>query len=231
MSRKIYTALLYLLAPLVLLRLAWRARRQPGYLRNVGERFGRYAGTVERPVLWIHAVSVGEVRAAEPLVRALQSAYPSHRILLTHMTPTGRDTGKQVFGDAVLRCYLPYDLPFAVARFLRHYRPRIGVLMETELWPNLIHASHDAGVPVVLVNARLSERSARGYARLAGLTRTTLQRLSAVGAQSEADAARLRALGAARVTATGNVKFDRGPKPADLELGTTLRDRVGAARP
>jgi 3-deoxy-D-manno-octulosonic-acid transferase len=227
MSRQIYCALLFALAPLALLRLAWRARRQPEYLRNLGERFGRYTAAVEQPVLWVHAVSVGEMRAAEPLVRVLQSAYPAHRILLTHTTPTGRQTGEQLFGDAVLRCYLPYDLPFAVARFLRHYRPRVGVLMETELWPNLIHASHSAGVPVLLVNARLSERSARGYARLPGLTRDTLQRLAAVGAQSEADAARLRALGTARVTVTGNLKFDRGPKPADLELAAKLRDRFG----
>ena len=226
--RLIYSALLFLLAPLVLLRLAWRARRQSEYLRNIGERFGRYAGTVENPVLWVHAVSVGEMRAAEPLVRALQSAYPSQRVLLTHMTPTGRRTGEQLFGDAVLRCYLPYDLPFAVARFLRHYRPRVGVLMETELWPNLIHASHGAGVPVLLVNARLSAHSARGYARFGDLTRMTLQGLAAVGAQSEADAERLRALGAARVAVTGNLKFDRGPKPADLELAARLRDRFGA---
>jgi 3-deoxy-D-manno-octulosonic-acid transferase len=228
MSGRIYSALLFLLAPLALLRLAWRARRQPDYLRNVGERFGRYAAPVDQPLLWVHAVSVGEVRAAEPLVRALQSTYSSHRILLTHMTPTGRQTGEQVFGDAVLRCYLPYDLPFAVARFLRHYRPRVGVLMETELWPNLIEASRRAGVPILLVNARLSERSARGYARLGGLTCETLQRLAAVGAQSDADAVRLRALGAAQVTVTGNLKFDRGPKPADLALAAKLRDGFGA---
>jgi 3-deoxy-D-manno-octulosonic-acid transferase len=226
--RSIYSALLFVLVPFVLLRLAWRARRQPEYLRNVGERFGRYAGTVENPVLWVHAVSVGEMRAAEPLVRALQSAYPSQRVLLTHMTPTGRRTGEQLFGDSVLRCYVPYDLPFAVARFLRHYRPRVGVLIETELWPNLIHASHGAGVPVLLVNARLSARSARGYARLGGLTRMTLQGLAGVGAQSEADAERLRALGAAQVAVTGNLKFDRGPKPADLELAARLRERFGA---
>ena len=227
MSRQIYSALLFLLAPLVLLRLAWRARRQPEYLRNVGERFGRYATAIDRPVLWVHAVSVGETRAAEPLVRALRSTYPSHRILLTHMTPTGRQTGEQLFGDSVLRCYLPYDLPFAVARFLRHYRPSAGVLIETELWPNLIHATHGAGVPVLLINARLSARSARGYARLSGLTCDTLRRLTAVGAQSEADADRLRALGAKRVTVTGNLKFDRGPQPADLQLAAQLRDRFG----
>ena len=253
--RSIYSALLLLLTPFALLRLAWRARRQPEYLRNVGERFGWYpvrpltatphpnplpqgeresaalrrgSDAVEHPILWVHAVSVGEMRAAEPLIRALQSSYPSHRILLTHMTPTGRHTGRQLFGDTVLRCYLPYDLPFAVARFLRHYRPRVGVLIETELWPNLIQAGHGAGVPVLLVNARLSARSARGYARFGDLTRNTLQALAAVGAQSEADAERLRALGTARVTVTGNLKFDRGPKPADLELAAKLRARFGA---
>jgi len=231
LRRAFYSALLFALIPLVLLRLAWRARQQPGYVRHIGERFGRYArremGPASAAVLWIHAVSVGETHAAEPLVRALQAAYPPHRVLFTHMTPTGRQTSEQIFGDSVLRCQLPYDLPFAVARFLRQYRPLVAVLMETELWPNLIQGCHAAGVPVLLVNARLSERSARGYARLGGLARETLERLAAVGTQSEADAARLRALGAPRVSVTGNLKFDRGPKPADLALGARLRGWFG----
>jgi 3-deoxy-D-manno-octulosonic-acid transferase len=224
----LYSALLFVLIPLALARLAWRARQQPGYVRNLGERFGRYRSAPQHNVLWVHAVSVGETRAAEPLVRALQAAYPSHRVLLTTMTPTGRQTSEQLFGDTVLRCQLPYDLPFAVAAFLRHYRPLFGALMETELWPNLVEGCRAAGVPVALVNARLSERSARGYRRVGGLMRETLERLTAVGAQSQADADRLSGLGAARVTVTGNLKFDRGPKPADHTLGAMLRARFGA---
>jgi 3-deoxy-D-manno-octulosonic-acid transferase len=222
--RLLYSVLLTLATPLILLRLLVRARRHPAYLRNVGERFGLYGSSPTRPLIWVHAVSVGETRAAEPLVKALAATHPEYQILLTHMTPTGRETGEQLFGSTLMRCYLPYDLPACVAAFLRHFRPRIGILMETELWPNLIHASRSAGVPLYLVNARLSERSARGYARAPGLTRDALAALAAVGAQTEADAERLRSLGARSVVVTGNLKFDRGPQPHDIELGTRLRE-------
>ncbi len=227
LARGLYSALLFVLAPLALLRLVWRARRQPEYLAHVGERFGFRLPPAHAPLIWIHAVSVGETRAAEPLVRALQSARPGTRILLTHMTPTGRETGVQLFGEGVMRCYLPYDLPFAAARFLRHFRPLLGVLMETELWPNLIHACRRQGLPLFLVNARLSERSARGYRRLGALARDAVQGLTAIAAQADADAERLRALGGARVEVTGNLKFDRGPAPADLERGAALRALFG----
>lgn len=230
LARRAYTALLWVLTPLALLRLLWRARRQPGYLRHVGERFGRYAIDPSRPLIWLHAVSVGETRAAEPLVNALRTRYPDHAILLTHMTPTGRETGEQLFKDAVLRCFLPYDLPFAAARFLARFRPRLGVLLETELWPNLIEACRRSGVPLYLVNARLSERSARGYRRIAWLAGDALRSLTAIAAQSEADAARLRSLGAERVSVTGNLKFDRGPGPDDLALGAALRAQFGPRR-
>ncbi|MFN3397591.1 MAG: glycosyltransferase N-terminal domain-containing protein, partial [Sulfurimicrobium sp.] len=135
--RRLYTAILYLLLPYVIFHLLWRARRQPEYLQHWGERFGRYATRSMRPVIWLHSVSVGETRAAAPLVKALQASYPAHQILLTHMTPTGRETGEQLFGDSVLRCYLPYDYPFAVRHFLAHFRPQLGLLLETEIWPNL----------------------------------------------------------------------------------------------
>jgi 3-deoxy-D-manno-octulosonic-acid transferase len=210
-----------------LLRLAWRARRQPGYLHHIPERFGFYSSPVAAPVIWLHAVSVGETRAAEPLVKALRERWPNHRLLLTHMTPTGRVTGDQVFGDTVSRCYLPYDLPWAVARFLSHVRPQLGLLLETELWPNLIHACQTRSIPLYLVNARLSERSASGYARFARLTRTTLQALAGVAAQTSADAQRLTALGASQVTVCGNLKFDRSPRPEDLELGERFRRWFG----
>jgi 3-deoxy-D-manno-octulosonic-acid transferase len=182
-------------------------------------------------MIWLHAVSVGETRAAEPLVRALESAYPDHRILLTHMTPTGREAGQQAFGERVLRCYLPYDLPWAVDAFLRHFRPRVGALLETELWPNLIHGCYKHGTPLYLVNARLSARSARGYSRVAGLAREALGALAGVAAQTTADAQRLESLGARRVEVTGNVKFDRGPKPEDLARAQHLRSLFGAQRP
>ncbi len=228
MNRALYTVLLYALLPVVLLRLAWRGRRQRGYWRHVGERFGFYRGAKPtEPVLWIHAVSVGETRAAQPLVGALAARYPGRRVLLTHMTPTGRETGESLFGAAVDRCYLPYDYPGAVRRFLKHFRPAAGALMETELWPNLVHASHERGIPVYLVNARLSEKSYARYARHPGLTRATLRRLAGVAAQTEADAARFIALGAEPPAVTGNLKFDIAPPPALLELGATWRHAYG----
>jgi 3-deoxy-D-manno-octulosonic-acid transferase len=159
-------------------------------------------------VIWIHAVSVGETRAAQPLVAALRRQYPGQRILMTHMTPTGRQTSIDLFGDAVERVYLPYDTPGGMARFLAHYRPRLGLIMETELWPNLIAACRRRGVPLLLVNGRLSARSARRYGRLSALTREALSGLAAVAAQGDDDGRRLRDLGAADVTVLGNLKFD-----------------------
>ena len=225
--RVVYTGLLYVLIPFALLRLMWRARRQRGYLHYVGERFGHYRLRSDRPVIWLHAVSVGETRAAEPLVKALHKRWPEHQILLTHMTPTGRETSEQVFADRVLRCYLPYDLPAAVERFLSHFRPYFGALLETELWPNLIHACHVRSLPLFLVNARLSERSASGYARVGPFARETLQRLTAVAAQTQADADRLSALGARNPVACGNLKFDRSPRQQDLELAAHFRALYG----
>jgi 3-deoxy-D-manno-octulosonic-acid transferase len=226
--RTAYSILLHLLVPFVLLRLVWRSRRQPAYLRHIPERFGFYSAPVAAPVIWLHAVSVGETRAAEPLVKALRERWSDHHVLLTHMTPTGRATGEQVFGDSVSRCYLPYDLPSAAARFLSHFRPELGLLLETELWPNLIHACRVKSIPLYLVNARLSERSARGYGRFAELTRATLRELACVAAQSEPDAQRFTALGASDVAVCGNLKFDRSPRPHDLELGERFRSWFGS---
>jgi 3-deoxy-D-manno-octulosonic-acid transferase len=177
--------------------------------------------------VWVHAVSVGEARAAAPLVRALQGALPGHVILMTCTTAAGRDTLRQVYGDSVQASFLPYDLPSAVQRFLGHFRPRLGVLMETEVWPNLIEACVAAGTPLVLANARMSEKSARGYARLSGLTRPAFAALTAVCAQSAADAERLRSLGAARVQVSGNLKFDAAPNPAQLAAGRAWREALG----
>lgn len=233
MPRAAYSLLLYLALPYVLLRLWWRSRRQPQYRHHVGERFGRYAGQAQpqssaQPLIWLHAVSVGETRAAGPLVRALREKYPDHRILLTHMTPTGREAGESLFDDGVLRCYLPYDYPGAVRRFLGHFRPRIGLLMETEVWPNLVHACQSRGIPLYLVNARLSEKSFAGYQRMSTLTAVTLRKLAGVAVQTAADAQRFTALGAPNVSVFGNLKFDVDPLPDQLASGARLRDSIGA---
>jgi len=224
-QRLLYTALVWLLLPFAGLRLLWRAFKQPAYARHLGERFGRYAAAPQRPVIWLHAVSVGETRAAAPLITTLRERYPQHQILMTHMTPTGRATSESLFGNTVLVSYLPYDFPLAVARFFAHYRPVIGLIMETEVWPNLIFQARRRAVPLWLINARLSEKSARSYARVSGLTRQSLRGLSGICAQTEADADRLRALGAEHVHLCGNVKFDVAPPEAMLARGQGWRQR------
>ena len=230
LTRLPYTLLWLLALPFVLLRLIWRGQRQPGYLKHLGERFGRYTVRAPTQVIWVHAVSVGETRAAEPLIRALLKRWPEHTVLLTHMTPTGRETSKSLFkGDArVLRCYLPYDLGCFSHAFLRHFRPQFGVIMETELWPNLLAACRRRQIPVMLANARLSERSARRYARLPTLSALTLGGISAIGAQTAADAARLSALGARRVMVTGNIKFDITPPDDTTARAQLFRARIGS---
>jgi 3-deoxy-D-manno-octulosonic-acid transferase len=228
--RLIYTALLWLLLPYVFLHLLWRARKQPEYLEHVAERFGFYAIHSDKPVIWLHTVSVGETRAAASLVKRLRENYPDHQLLLTHTTPTGRETGAQLYGDEVLRVYLPYDYPFAVRYFLKHFRPRAGVLLETEIWFNLIHACHAEKIPLLLLNARLSEKSAASYARYPNLVRSSLCELSAIAAQSTADAERLTVLGGKEVSIMGNLKFDIEPPSAMLELGQRLRKQFGADR-
>lgn len=228
--RGVYTGLLFLLLPYVIFHLLSRARRQPEYLLHWQERFGLYSIRSLRPVIWLHTVSVGETRAAALLISALQTHYPDHQILLTHMTPTGRDAGEQLYGSDVLRCYLPYDYPFAVSRFLRHFRPQLGLLLETEIWPNLIQSCSDSGVPLCLLNARLSEKSARGYARFGKLAQTSLRQLALVAAQTEDDAQRLAALGAICVNVMGNLKFDITPAADAFESGAALRETFGAGR-
>jgi len=226
----IYTLALWLLLPYIFLRLLWRAREQPEYLRHIAERFGFFSIRSDKPVIWLHAVSVGETRATQSLVTRLRASYPDHQILLTHTTPTGRAASEQLYGDSVLRVYLPYDYPFAVNRFLRRFRPKLGILMETEIWFNLIRSCQMAGTPLLLLNARMSENSARGYARFARLTRNALVNLAAVAAQTADDAARLASLGAKNVSVMGNLKFDIEPPPAMLELGKQLREQFGATR-
>jgi 3-deoxy-D-manno-octulosonic-acid transferase len=225
--RALYTIALRLALPLILLRLWWRGRREPGYRAHVQERFGFYAGERPDKALWVHAVSVGEARAAAPLVRELKRLYPDHTMLMTCTTAAGRDTVKQVYGESVLAAFLPYDYPESVQSFLERFRPRLGVLMETELWPNLLAQCERNRVPVALANARMSEKSARGYRRARWLAEPALRSLAVVCAQSEADAARLRELGARRVEVTGNLKFDVTLDAAQLAAGREWKARLG----
>jgi 3-deoxy-D-manno-octulosonic-acid transferase len=232
MARLLYTALCYTLAPIFLLRLWWRGRRLHGYRRNGWQRLGLGAA-IAGPVIWIHAVSVGETVAIAPLVERLLARYPRHRLLLTSMTPTGAARVRALFGDRVEQRFCPWDLPLAVRAFLRRARPELCIIVETELWPNLVDQCARAGVPVVLANARLSARSARGYQRLAPLSRPMLQQLSLIAAQGRADARRFVALGAPpeRVAVIGSIKFDLQPDAAQVAAGRALRQRLGSDRP
>ncbi|HEF4755064.1 MULTISPECIES: lipid IV(A) 3-deoxy-D-manno-octulosonic acid transferase [Burkholderia] len=230
MLRTIYRALWWLVAPLAVVRLYVRSRKEYGYREHIGERFGYGAGRApddRAPLIWVHAVSVGETRAAQPLIDALMRARPDARILLTHMTPSGRATGEQLFGDRVLRCYLPYDMPGAVRRFLRAWRPTLGLVMETEVWPTLIDECRRADVPLVLTNARMSARSCRRAAKFGAATQEVFGGFSRVLAQSPADAERLTSLGARNVAVLGNLKFDMTTPPELAARGHAWRDAIG----
>ena len=231
-TRKIYSLILYLLVPAVLVRLMLRGIRNPGYWRRWGERFGFVPSLAQSP-LWVHAVSVGEVRAAVPLVAALERLNPGRRILITTMTPTGSAQVRVLFSGRVEHCYVPYDLPSAVRRFLRRTRPRLAVIMETELWPNLFHLCDEADVPIVVANVRMSEKSMRRYQRFATFTRKTLEHVRIFAAQSEADATRLRSLGAKpdQVHVTGSMKFEINPPASLREQAEVLRRQWGTQRP
>jgi 3-deoxy-D-manno-octulosonic-acid transferase len=236
MWRWLYTLAIRAAAPFILARLWWRGRREPFYRRRIGERFGHYrdgvprrlgAAPYNRPVLWIHAVSVGEARASAALARSLAAANTGHELLLTCMTAAGRETLRELHGESARIAWLPYDYPGAVRRFLEHFRPRLGVLMETEIWPNLLAACASHGVPVLLANARMSEKSALGYRRWSALARPAFASLAAVCAQSEEDAQRLRALGARSVEVAGNLKFDSAPEANGRAEGAAWRARLG----
>lgn len=230
--RKLYTLLLYLLAPLVIVRLAWRSIRAPDYRRRWPERFGAIEPTLGERVIWIHAVSVGEVQAAEPVVHALLEQRPDYSVLITTVTPTGSARVTALFGNDVAHVYAPYDLPGAVSRFLERVRPQLAVIMETELWPNLFHACQCRSVPLLLVNARLSERSVAGYRRVRSLAGQTLSAVTEIAAQSELDAGRFRSLGADEhsITVTGNLKFEQRTPPSLLERAEVLRRDWGVGR-
>jgi 3-deoxy-D-manno-octulosonic-acid transferase len=225
MNRLIYTLLLHLALPLIALRLALRARKAPAYARRINQRFSFGLPAMKPGGIWVHAVSVGESIAAAPMIRALQARYPELPITVTCMTPTGSERIQALFGDSVQHCYLPYDMPWAAARFLDHTQPRLAVVMETELWPNHIHQCAKRGVPVALANARLSERSARGYARFGKLTAPMLAELSLIAVQTQAEAQRFLDLGARPdcVEVTGSIKFDLKIDAELLQRATGLR--------
>ncbi|MGL4315169.1 MAG: lipid IV(A) 3-deoxy-D-manno-octulosonic acid transferase [Pseudomonas sp.] len=232
MNRRLYTLILHLALPLIFLRLLWRAWQAPAYGRRIGERFAVGLPAMRQGGIWVHAVSLGESIAAAPLIRELLVRYPGLPITVTSMTPTGSQRIQALFGEQVQHCYLPYDLPWACARFFRQLQPRLAVIMETELWPNHIHQCATQGVPVVLANARLSERSARGYARFAKLTAPMLAELSLVAVQTAAEGERFRQLGARPdcVEVTGSIKFDLSVDAQLQASASELRGEWGAAQ-
>jgi 3-deoxy-D-manno-octulosonic-acid transferase len=231
--RYLYTLAMYLVTPLFVLRMLLRGVQFQQYRHRWRERFGGFTAPGFSGSLWIHAVSVGEVNAAEPLIKALRQSYPEAPLVVTTVTPTGSQRVQKLFGDSVFHVYLPYDLPFAVNRFLRRVRPQLAIIVETEIWPNLYAACAHLGIPLMIVNARLSERSLRGYKPLAALVQAALRSVRKIAAQSETDAARYRRLGADpdSIVVTGNLKFDM-PMPIDAQRdGDALRQQWGRLRP
>ncbi len=231
--RYLYTLAIYLVTPLLLLRLLLRGARSTSGRRRWPERFGFFKAPEFTGSLWIHAVSVGEVNAAEPLIKALSRDYPGAPLVITTVTATGSARVHQLFGDSVFHVYLPYDLPFAISRFLHKVRPRLGLIVETEIWPNLYFACCRRGIPLMIVNARLSDRSLRGYRPMLGVVRSALRCVSKIAAQSRKDVARYRLLGAdpRQLVVTGNLKFDMPIPHGALERGAELRTHWGAQRP
>lgn len=231
--RYLYTLLMYLATPLIVMRLLTRGMRYGNYHQRWPERFGIFRAPDLRGSIWVHAVSVGEVNAAEPLIKALREDYPNAPLVVTTVTPTGSARVQQLFGDSVFHVYLPYDLPFSVHRFLKQVRPRLALIVETEIWPNLYFGCYRRGIPLMIVNARLSGRSLRGYAPMRALLRSALRCVRQIAAQSRTDAARYRLLGAdpAQVTVSGNLKFDMPIPEGAPEAGTAFRHQWGHLRP
>jgi 3-deoxy-D-manno-octulosonic-acid transferase len=228
-ARWLYTLALRLATPLYFARLWWRGRAEPVYRKRLGERLGRYALPPRRGaggVVWVHAVSYGETRAAAPLVEALRRELPGMRLLLTCSTATGVQAGVELLKPDDDQAWFPYDTPGAVRRFLKRYRPAVGVIMETEVWPNLMHLAQQRHIPMVLANARLSARSQRKGRRLAQLLAPALLAFTRVLAQTARDAQRLREMGARAVEICGNTKFDVAPPPGLLQRGRDWRARL-----
>ncbi len=233
MLRFLYTIAIYLATPVIVWRLFARGFRYRGYFARWRERFGFFPDPGLRDSIWVHAVSVGEVNAALPLIQALRRRYPRAPMVVTTVTPTGSERVRSQLGDDVFHVYLPYDLPRAVERFFDRVRPSLAVIMETEIWPNLFHLCGVRGIPLVIANARLSERSLRAYAPIRPLVKKALGNVGHVAAQSHADARRYRALGAdpACVSVAGNLKFDMPLPHGVRERGEMLRKSWGEQRP
>lgn len=231
--RRWYTLLVYCAAPFAFAAVVWRGLRHRGSRQGLGERFGFGPATRAETAIWLHAVSLGEVTAAASLIRALRSRYPAIPLLVTTATPTGRSRARDLFGDSVGVSFLPYDLPGSVRRFLRRVRPRIAIIMETELWPNLFNECSHAQVPVVLASARLSDKSVARYRRLGRLIRGIFTANVVIAAQSAVDAARFAAIGAPpqRIHVVGNLKFDLEVSAAAIAQGLSLRTALGSDRP
>ncbi len=223
MIHAFYSLLMWLAQPFLRRKLARRGRAEPGYLEAIEERFGNYAEPAEPGMLWLHAVSLGETRAAAVLLDALRAREPGLRVLLTHGTATGRAEGQRLLRAGDAQSWLPWDTPGAVRDFLDHFRPRIGVLMETEVWPNLVAQCKARGVPLVLANARLSEKSLQQALALSPISMPAYEALAAVWAQTPADARRLRQAGAQVQGVFGNLKFDATPDEAQLAQGRAWR--------
>jgi 3-deoxy-D-manno-octulosonic-acid transferase len=228
----LYNVLIYLAAPFAVLAQLWRGLRDPTYRGSLRERFG-FGTAIPGPTIWVHAVSVGEVQAAQPLVKRLLERHPHHGILLTTVTPTGAARARLLFGDQVRHRYVPIDLPGAVRRFFTRVRPKLAMILETELWPNLYGECGRRGVPLVLASARVSPRSVGKYRRLVSLFRKTLSHGIVIAAQSEQDAERFRSIGAApeRTHVTGNIKFDFQPPAGIEEEGRRWREAHAPGRP
>lgn len=231
--RQLYSLLILLLIPFFLIRLYWRGFKAPSYRERWRERLGYLPFEMNPGGIWLHAVSVGEVQAASMLIRRLQDTYPQLPLVITTTTPTGAQRVKELFGDEVIHCYVPIDAPFVVRRFFNRLKPTLLILMETEIWPNLIYQARENGVPTLLANARLSVRSARRYHRVGGLTRETLQRISLIAPHGESDGERFRALGArsSQVEVTGSLKFDIHLPASLREKADVLRREWGMERP
>ncbi|BAN97914.1 three-deoxy-D-manno-octulosonic-acid transferase domain-containing protein [Plautia stali symbiont] len=229
----LYTALLYLIQPLIWLRLWLRGRKAPAYRKRWAERYGYCSGKVVPHGIVLHSVSVGETLAAVPLVRALRHRYPTLPITVTTMTPTGSERAQSAFGKDVHHVYLPYDLPGSINRFLDTVDPRLVIIMETELWPNIIRILHQRQIPLVIANARLSERSAKGYKKLGGFMHDLLQHITLIAAQNVEDGDRFLSLGLKRshLAVTGSLKFDISVTPELAARAVTLRRQWASRRP
>lgn len=228
MFRLVYTILFTLCMPFVFLKLLWRGYKAPEYRARKLERFGFFKEPDIKDSIWVHAVSVGEVLAAEPIIREIQTRYPEKNIVVTSMTPTSSALISKLFGDTVFHVYAPYDLPWLVDAFLRRVKPAFLIIMETELWPNTIHRTRLLGCPVVLANARLSERSARGYRRLKPAVGWMLNELCLVICQHQNDAIRFASLGIdeSKISVTGSVKYDLDIEPSHIIKGKAHRQAL-----